>query len=413
MHTHTLTVLQRLACAMIMAILPFAAFAQELSDVPGVSGIRAEEQNGNVTVSWDPVEGSIETYRIFYSHASILDQGGTYDDYEDAPGTALTYTLTSVPPVPTLYVSVLAVNEKGIESPFFMEEATVNLGVPSGALSSSAAIALPPSPTVAMVSSTLQLLTAVSTSSTGVLLTFTHPVSIPEQLKDDAFTINSGSGQKLPIVRYRMNGNRVLIDTALQTVGRVYQITIHGSLAGQTPSGEIVPQESATAPLLFTGLQTDTSVPDLKNITMKQKGKDVEITWTLPSATIRELQIQQSTNGGRTFGTAVRLNKTSNGVTIPNVPNGAFTIFVRVVSLDGSLSRGVQQTLTIGGSLSSPSSSSKASSSSQRSVASKPTTPPVKPGTLPNSGPVLAVIVGLSGGAAGIRFVRRKNATKV
>lgn len=403
-----MTIVQRLSFAAAVAAIPLAVFAQE---VPSVSGIRALQENGKVTVFWNPVEGSVKKFRIFYSHASILDQNGTYDDYEDAPGDVLEHTLSSVPPVSTLYVSVLAVGENDVESPFFMEEATVELGTPSGTPAApSSAVAFAPSPTVAMESSTLQLLTAISTSSTGVLLTFTHPPSIPEQYKDRAFGIKSGSGQELPIARYTLIGNQVLLDTAPQTAGRVYQVTIHGSLAGKTPQGDIVPQEGSTAPLLFTGLQTDTSVPEVRDVKLTPKGKAVEATWTPPAATIRELQVQQSTNGGRTFGAAVRMDKAAKGVTIQNVPNGAFTILVRTVGIDGSVSRGVQQTLTIGGPATAGSSSSKPASSSKSSMSSKPTHPGTKPGTLPSSGLGLATIMGLSGAATGMRFFRKKNA---
>jgi|GEM_PF-5391089 len=411
-----MTIFQRLSVAVMAAVIPLASFAQA---VPNVTGIRAELRDNRVVVSWNPVDGDVKKFRIFYSHASILDQGGVYDDYEDAPGTATEHTLSSVPPVSTLYVSVLAVGQDDVESPYFMEEATIELGTPSGGTQGAAAssvAAFPPSPTVAMQSATLQLLTAVSTSSTGVTLTFTHPVSVPEQFKDQAFSIKSGSGQELGIARYRIVGNQALLDTAPQIAGRVYQVTIHASLAGKTSGDQLVPQDGSTAPLLFTGLQTDASVPEVQNLKLTIKGKDVEALWTPPAGTIRELHVQQSTNGGRTFGAAVRMDKASKGVTIPNVAGGTFTLLVRSVSIDGSVSRGITQTVTIGGPTTAGSSSSKpatTSSSSKSSVSSKPTTPGTNPGTLPNSGLGLVTIVGLSGAATGMRFLRRKNAAKV
>ena len=413
-----MTVSQRLSIAAVAALLPLAVFAQEVSNVTGIrAGASAD---GKVTVQWDPAQGDVQKYRIFYSHASILEQGGVYDDYEDAEGTATEHTLSSVPPVSTLYVSVLAVGPNGVESPFFVEEAVVNLGTPTGtqptAAASSSVAAFPPSPTVAMESSTLQLLTAMSTSSTGVVLAFTHPISIPEQYQNQAFVIKSGSGILLQVVRYRLDGAFAVIDTGTQVPGRVYQVTIHGSIAGKTPNGELVPQEQGTAPLLFTGLRTDLSVPEVQNVKLESKGKDVVATWTLPSATIRELQIQQSTNGGRTFGTAVRMDKSAKGVTIPNVTTKQLTVLVRVVAGDGAVSKGVQQTISIDGSPVQASSSSAASvggSSSKASVSSKPAvTPGTKPGTLPSSGLGLATIAMLSGAATGMRFIRRKNAPK-
>lgn len=408
-HTHPMTVFFRIGLAALAALLPLGVLAQSL---PNVTGIRAEQDNGAVTVHWDPVQADVKTYRVFYSHASILENGGMYDDYEDADGTTTQHTLSSVPAVPILYLSVLAVAEDGTESPFFQEEAAVELTPSAGGsqASSSSAASLPPSPAVPMQTTTLQLLTAVSTSATGVTLTFTHPVSVPEQYKEQAFAIKSGSGVALQVARYRLEGNQVLLDTEPQEAGRVYQVTIHGSLAGKTPTGELVPQDGATAPLLFTGQRTDNAVPEITNLKLVVKGKDVEATWTPPAGTIRELQIQQSTNGGRTFGTAVRMEKSSKGVTIPGVTSAQFTLLVRSVGLDGAVSRGVQQTVTIaGGAQSSSGPKSSASSSKSSAVSSTPAT---KPGTLPNSGLGLVTIVTLSGAATGMRFFRKKNAAQ-
>ncbi len=411
-----MTVSQRLSIAALAALFPLAVLAQEVSNVTGIrAGASAD---GKVTVQWNSAEGDVKKYRIFYSHASILEQDGTYDDYEDAPGTATEYTLSNVLPVPTLYVSVLAVSQNDVESPYFVEEAKVELNdvVPTKAGASSSAAPFPPSPTVAMESSTLQLLTAVSTSSTGVVLAFTHPLSIPEEYKEQAFSLRSGSGILLQVTRYRLEGTYAVLDTGLQVPGRVYQVMVHGSIAGKTQGDQLVPQESGTAPLLFTGLLTDLSVPEVQNLTLTPKGKDIDVTWLLPSATIRELQVQQSTNGGRTYGAAVRLEKSAKGVTIPSVTAKQLTVLVRVVGADGAVSRGVSQTVSIDGSaIQSSSAASKPMPSSTKSTtSSKPSipTPITKPGTLPSSGLGLAAIATLSGAATGLRFFRKKNATK-
>lgn len=419
-----MTTPRSLSVAALAVLFPLAVFAQDLPTeqvgVSNVTGIRAGvSEDGKVTVQWDAAEGDVKKYRIFYSHASILEQSGTYDDYEDAPGTATEYTLANVPPVATLYVSVLAVSQNDVESPYFVEEATVDLKkvVPTQTVDISSSVApFAPSPMVAMESSTLQLLTAVSTTSTGVVLAFTHPLSIPEQYKEQAFSIKSGSGISLHVVRYRLDGTYAVLDTGLQVPGRVYQVMVHGSIAGKTQGDQLVPQESGTAPLLFTGLLTDLSVPDVQNLTLTPKGKDVDVTWLLPSATIRELQVQQSTNGGRTYGVAVRMEKSAKGVMIPNVTAKQLTVLVRVVGADGAISRGVSQTVSIDGSVvqSSSAASKPMPSSMKPTVSSKPSTPtPItKPGTLPNSGLGLAVIATLSGAATGMRFFRTKNAPK-
>jgi hypothetical protein len=152
-------------------------------------------------------------------------------------------------------------------------------------------------------------------------------------------------------------------------------------------------------------------VPDVTNLSLTAKGRDVQATWTPPAGTVRELQIQQSTNGGRTFGTAVRMDKASKGVTIPNVPNGQFTLLVRAVGIDGTVSRGTQQTVTVGSAQAS-SASSKPATASRSSLSSAPAVPGTKPGNLPSSGLGLAAVAALSGAATGMRFVRAKNAAK-
>lgn len=401
-----MTLLQRLSLAAVAALVPLGAAAE----MPNVTGIRAVERDGTVVVSWNKVDGDVKAYRVFYSHASILEQGGVYDDYEDAAGDVSEHALSAVPPVQTLYVSVLAVGHDDTESPFFMEEAFVRLsGQPAATPAKSENEA--GSPTVPVQSATLQFLSAVSTSATGVTLTFSHPLSIPEEYKLQAFAIKDGSGAALGIARYRLEGNTAVLDTGVQRPGTVYQATIHASIAGKTPGGTVVPQDAATSPLLFTGNATDASAPEVGGLKLAAKGRTVEATWTLPAATIRELRIEQSIDGGRTFGAPARLDKSAKGVAIPNVTAARFTLLVRTVGLDGSVSRGAAQTITLAGG---GQSSSKASSSSKSSssASSKPATPGQKPGTLPNSGLGLGAIVALSGAATSMRFLRRKNAAK-
>lgn len=417
MHTHSITTSLRLALAVAATLLPTTALAQDMpfgtSGISNVQGIRAQQEDGAVTVYWNPAEGVVDHYRVFYSHASILEQGGVYDDYEDAPGTTLQHTLTSVPPVATLYVSVLAVGPDGTESPFFVEEATVQLSPSRGATTSDTSVApQEPSPISTIDSPVLRLLAAVSTSATGVTLSFTHSVSIPEQFTETAFTIKSGSGIPLPVMRFRIEGTQVILDTAVQMPGRVYQVQVHPSIAGKTTGDGLVPQEASMAPLLFTGLQTDASAADVQNLALVSKtgpnGTAVEATWNLPQGTFRELQVQQSTNGGRTFGAPVRLALSSKGITIPGVPMGTFTLLVRTVGSDGALSRGAQQTITIGGtSTSSTRSTATTSSVRSTSTSSKATMP--QPGTLPQSGLGIGVLIALSGAATGMRFMRTKN----
>lgn len=398
-YTNTpMTLSLRLSLATIAAaIVPCAVIAATV--VPSVTGIRAEMVQDHVRVSWDAVAGSVANYRIFYSHASILGNDGMYDDYEDAPGNVTEFTLPSIPPAETLYISILAVATDGTESPFFLEEAVLPM---SGGTSSSPAISSVSSTSPVAGPSTLRLLAAAPLSSTGVTLSFTLPLTIQPSLGTGAFIIRDASGTLLTVKRYMLEGTKVSIDTATQVPGRTYRVSLEPSVTGVLPMGGSAPQDDDTTPLLFTALASQTT-QDVRNMTLALKGRLVEATWALPQGQIRELQVQQSSDGGKTFGTPVRLEKTARGVEIPGVTGSQFTLLVRVVGVDGSLSAGARQTIPLPG-------MSTSSTSSVSSAASVSSTPTEKPGTLPNSGLGLATVVMLSGGIAGVRFMQKKNA---
>src|SRR3989344_2524406 len=93
--------------------------------LPGnIHDLEAELTNGTIEVHWAPPTSGdkVAYYRVYISHQSILDNNGTYDDYERTQGPQTEYTITEIPDVPQVFVAVLAVNEKGEESGFFTEE---------------------------------------------------------------------------------------------------------------------------------------------------------------------------------------------------------------------------------------------------------------------------------------------------
>lgn len=386
-----MTIRSRFALAAITLLLPFSSAA---ADVPNVTGISATVSSGSVTVSWDRVAGNIQAYRIFMSRESILETGGIYDDYEDAPGTVGSYTLRNPPSSSILYISVLAVDQTGNESPYFMEETSVKLGAKSSSSASSAP-----------ASTTMRFLSAASTSTTGVTLLFSHPVSIGSDVTTP-FRITTGSGNVLRIVRYSVEGERAIIVTEPQVSGRVYRIAVDQGVRGTTAAGKSIALEQDTAPLLFTGSQAEQSeTSEVRALTLAVNGTTVEARWIAPSG-IRELQVQQSIDGGATFGPVARMEPTANGVVIPGISNGTFTLLVKTVASDGTVSRGVRESVQIGDSAG----SSKPTTASSSRATSTSSTPTTKPGTLPSSGLEIATILTLSGAVTGMRFARRKNA---
>src|SRR5947207_883587 len=109
---------RRFLIGFLLLSLPLLVLAAPAS----VTGIKADLQNGKVHVSWQPLPGNdIETYRIFFGHASILDSGGEYDDFENAPGNVSEFVLPTQPAGDQVYVSILAVNAQGEESAAFSE----------------------------------------------------------------------------------------------------------------------------------------------------------------------------------------------------------------------------------------------------------------------------------------------------
>ena len=102
-------------------LVPGLLFAQAPS---AVTNIQTSVVNGSVTVSWNaPAEQNISYYRVYFSSESILENGGVYDDFEATSGPETIYTLQHEIGRRMLYVSVLAVNDQGVEGEVFVEEA--------------------------------------------------------------------------------------------------------------------------------------------------------------------------------------------------------------------------------------------------------------------------------------------------
>src|SRR3989344_1316896 len=214
-HTNPMKLFSRILLTLVAASLPLNASAA----VPeSVRGIEAEMVDGVVSVQWDGVPNAT-SYRIFYSHTSILDNDGLYDDFETVSGTT-SHVLQNITPSADLYISVLAVNGVGEESPYFVEEAHVALGdtfmqpQTSSAASSMAATTEPYGQNDVIVEdgmTFLRLLSAESISSTGVLLTFSHPVVVAPEQATLAFGILTSSGSPLALQRLVLQGTTVPI----------------------------------------------------------------------------------------------------------------------------------------------------------------------------------------------------------
>lgn len=396
-----MTLRMRLALGIVTLVLPATALA-----IPpdNVSGITAAASGNNVVVSWNKVtDQPISQYRVFYSHASILEQGGLYDDFENTDGSASSLTLQNVPPVATLYVSVLAVNASGEESAAFVEEAKADL-IPVGSAPTTS------SQTASSVTNgqTLKLLSVQALSATGVLLTFSHVVDVPADNAADAFVIANGSGVTLRATRFVMKGTQVTIHTVPQERGVVYQVQVGSQVVGKGVDSKSVALEKNQVPMLFIGHKSGgaagaSALSDVSNLRLRAQAQThgtytVQATWLpLPAGAATALLVYQTIDGGKTYSEPVQMPGTAGGVNIPNVTAGRFGLVVRSIGTDGTASKGVMQSIDLPG------------TKSPTSVFQGSTIAPRTPKTtgLPGSGPELTLALMLTGAVMGYRRMKR------
>lgn len=408
-----MTILSRLSLAVLGLCLPLSVAAA----APGnVTGITATLRDGKVVVTWTPLQDpSITAYRVFYSHASILSNDGSYDDYDTVEGSVNSYTLANTPTSAMVFVSVLAMNDQGEESPYFAEEASVEIDAPS--------IPAERSPQAGQ-----QLLSVRTLSATGVELMFSQAVSIDPQMALSAFTIANGSGDTLTITRLSVEGTTVRLDTALQERGVAYVLMVGDGVAGIDPvTGAVTALDAEQAPMLFVGdtsgaaassssvaasatSSVTTVIPsgaDVAHFMLRaqSEGKNlytIQASWQPPAdSTLAGFRVVQTTDGGETFGNIRTLKKEAAGVSIPHVPAGSFGLRVQAVYIDGTVSRGVQKIVDL------PKTDTTPVSPIGGSVVTKPGKPQ---GRLTQSGPGLLLVLTMTGALTGYLVMKRRNA---
>ncbi len=391
----------RLSLGLLSLAFPLTAFAAAPDNV---TGIQASLSDGKVTVTWDKVTTQeIANYRVFYSHTSILKENGLYDDFDSVAGTETTYVFPSLPPTDMLYVSVLAVNDQGEESPFFAEEASVQLRTTTSKGSSSAQM-------VAQAA-TLRLIKAEKASSTGVLLTFSNTVLPITGSASTLFGIEFGSGFNLPVTGATVSGETVLVETYPMVNGTVYLLQVIGDVRGTDGAGKTISLDPLQLPTFIQNGSSSSAAaptgshPEVTNLRLRATAEGngrytVDASWNAPNADgVEGFVISQSIDGGATFGPSLRVTGTSRGISIPRVNARTLGVSIRTLYKDGQTSKGIFQAITLG-------SGQTTSVSSLRS--SIGTLPPVgsvtggngKGGSLPESGVNIWAMVTLAGAAA-------------
>ena len=422
------------------SIVAFLLPAMVLAAPSDVSGLRLAYEGSNVRVTWTPLKEDVKEYRIFYSHASILENGGLYDDFEVADGSANSLLLQQLPGMSDLYVSILAVNSAGEESPYFMEEAHLALGtspeprqISPDASSASSSAPNPtsssapssPSPGLEQTSSTplpassaassaapateQRMLKAEALSATGVVLTFALPVQMDQKQAVSAITIDTGSGKPLALRRFIIQDSTITVHTEPQVRGIAYRVQISAAITGVSDAKQ-VPLASDQSPMLFTGHtsgiepaasvteQPRTNISDLR-LRAQASGDTyiLTVTWQPATGDVVGYEFMQSMNGGQSYGDATNLGANTTSATVSNVPAGSFGVLIRTVYSDGSRAVGLAQVITL------PGEGTALQGNVIQPIQESPSSP-----TLPSSGPEIWLGVMTLGSLLGTLLLRKR-----
>ncbi|KKW36944.1 MAG: hypothetical protein UY85_C0068G0002 [Candidatus Peribacteria bacterium GW2011_GWB1_54_5] len=271
----------RMSCAVLLLpalLVPGILFAQ-IAQTPGVvTNIRAISMDGTITVTWNPpADQNISYYRVYFSSQSILGHGGVYDDFEATPGPETKYVLQYKPANPALYISVLAVNNQGVEGEVFVEEAVVvttqgrNADTPITPVLQQQSNPLPQQPaqttpdtktfnvatgieqrtaeeenqqgndgqTQALpeweepdLGGTLHLLLTDTISPTEVKLLFSSPPTVEPERAPTAFAITDADGNPLQIRSIYIDQETITVNTEVQVRDAEYELQLLEPLRG-------------------------------------------------------------------------------------------------------------------------------------------------------------------------------------
>ncbi|MSR67704.1 hypothetical protein EXS65_02685 [Candidatus Peribacteria bacterium] len=223
----------------ILAGVTLVSSVVSAAGAPGnVSNASATVSGNTVNVSWSQVSNAA-FYRVYYSHQSILNNGGDYDDTDRTQGNTPSYTFQSLPfKSGKLYIAILAVSGDGMESEGFETEASVDLlsaetppaesasASPSASASSFPSVPTETIPVVTSIPMTLSEVKAVS--ETGVLITFTKPLLRGNIFHPQFFLVSDGSGVVLETGTGVITGSgmSILLSTFTQDSTTVYYLSI-------------------------------------------------------------------------------------------------------------------------------------------------------------------------------------------
>ncbi len=417
--------------ALIISLTPVSALAAP----PSVTGLKADYKDNAIMVSWNASEDlTVAYYRIYWSRQSILENGGRWEDFAATAGKEPAYQLRDFPQAPSLWIAVMAVTTYGEESPVFTEEVKVDLfGGTASSAQSSAAVSTSsvstdsPASSASSVSSasssmplTFDLLSAQAVSATGVLLTFSMPISIKATDAAKAFTLIDASGSLLQARKITLKDNTMLIVTLPQRRDMQYIVSVSDVV--KSPSGKSV--SPARSQLTFMGhlngltaesaqnQQQNVLVQDVANLNIRAEQQldgtyTVTATW-LPRdavANITAYQIQQTQDNAQTWSEAQTVPSNTTSIRVAGVRSGMFGFIVKVIGSNGLFSRGTY------GSIELPAFDPGQPPQNQPPLTGNVTNPPVvipKPPRVPQTGAPEVLVVLLAGLAGGFHTFKKR-----
>lgn len=348
----------RATTALLTLLVPAMVTAQ--SNVPAVTQLQASYDGTQVTVKWKAVAGvDIAYYRVYHSTTSILGNSGLYDDFERTIGPETEITIVPPPGVGSFYAAVLAVSHSGQESPYFLEEASVQTG--SGPASSKAPVTPTPAPasssSQASEGPTLTVLKGEAISPEQINVTFSGPVTVDASKAPQALTVLQQNGSTLRITKITILNSVISIFTEKQTKGAVYNVQfsepfrglsgkpldqtdraifVTGHPEGNDPTaGPVIRESNPYAP---PDIMTATITP------LVQPNGLYALTaeWTVDNAPkdLVYLVVYQ-TRDGQTFGPPSVLPIDIRGVQLQDVTPGFFGLYIQTVNMYGNMSPGV------------------------------------------------------------------------
>lgn len=349
--------LSALIATLVLALSPLSALAAP----PSVTGLKAAYKDGVINVQWNASEDlTVAYYRIYWSRQSILENDGRWEDFEATAGKEPTHTLHDFPLSPSLWIGVMAVTTYGEESPVFTEEVKVDIqgsstsseqasseaGMSSGGAGSSASSA---------IATSFDLLSAQAVSATGVLLTFSMPVTINAADAPKAFTLLDASGSLLQLRRLTIKDNTVLVATLPQRRDMRYIVSASPTVRSTTGMALNATRSQESFMGHPNGLTAEAAanqqqpvlVQDIANLNIRAEQQAdgtyaVTATW-LPRdavANIFAYQIQQTQDSARTWSAAQTVPSNTTSIRVAGARSGMFGVLIKVIGNNGLISQG-------------------------------------------------------------------------